>query len=381
MTESMYPQSPFWARHIGNIRGEASPDLLPSSRNRYCVTVRERDGETAYYFGVPIRATGEQKPVSAAFEPRKNGTFSLHGTAGEVEIDAGKITLKSRVDTIRVTLGFDGEWQRQGEALAGGDYLLFPTANGIAVKKNCPPGTEERVRIQPGIHTFASRSNTKSFSVMAERHTPLVTLSGWYAEKPDRICPVRVRMKKETDGWLVSVRDTEEGGSALWYELDLYEPKLIQDTTVDTQNPKENNAFGMTAFLGNTPWLGEQQLYFKWNLSVLSGMLEKRLRSVRLFFCRCAEGADGVTEVYTVPNGFCSFGTNWEKRVPHGNRLTSSFRQGNFCVLDLSPSLIGKDGRLKWCPGFLLTTQDGSLPIFTADSYRCPPVLEFQYEA
>lgn len=376
------PEKPLWYRHIGSIRGEEAPDILPRAGNRYCVTVREREGEAAYYFSVPVREAGTNLPVSADFEEQNDGSFLLRGTGSVIRIDGGRLTWKSRADTVRVNLGSAGKWTRRGETLAGGDYLLLPTLNGIIVGKNCHKGEGETLRISTGNSDAQTRSNTKSFAVMAERHTPSFVLSGLYAEREKQICPVRVSGRKDRNGWSVLLNGMEHGDWVLWYELDRYEPKLVQDTTVERQNPRENNAFGMMAFPGDTAWFGEQRLYFKWDLSVLSGILEKKLRKVRMFFHTCGNGTErGELGVYPVPNGFCSFGSNWEKRAPSGDRLTISFRQGNFCVLDLSRSLIGRDGRLKWIPGFLLKSSEGSPAIATGDCSRYPPILEFEYEA
>ena len=61
------------------------------------------------------------------------------------------------------------------------------------------------------------------------------------------------------------------------FEANLYESKQIQDTTVESANPEVNNAFGGTAFIGNTTEFGEQWLYSRPDYSKFSELTDRQI--------------------------------------------------------------------------------------------------------
>ena len=76
--------------------------------------------------------------------------------------------------------------------------------------------------------------------------------------------PAVIKYQKITDiKYNITISPYNNHSKYLFFEVNSYEHKAVQDTTVESATPQKNNAFGGVAFVGNSKIFGEQWLYSK----------------------------------------------------------------------------------------------------------------------
>ena len=164
-------------------------------------------------------------------------------------------------------------------------------------------------------------------------------------------------------------------------EINFYEPKLMQDTPVSARFPNENNAFGPVAFIGKTSFFGVQWLYSRLDLNKLPELNRKLIRNMTLYIPKYT-GHSMAVQVYTLPNRFCSFGSNWNNKVSLGALRETNQSRGDYLSLDLTSLYVSRN-RLSEADGFVLApcrnTDQDYLAVSTGDSYAMPQVLCVKY--
>ncbi|MBR2453762.1 MAG: hypothetical protein IKB35_02045, partial [Clostridia bacterium] len=164
---------------------------------------------------------------------------------------------------------------------------------------------------------FNVRSNEKCVALMAERFKPYVSVSaiGTVNESGNVVAPAVIKWKSISGGkYLISISSSLDNGEFVMFECNLYAPKLFQDTTVESNNPSVNNAFGSSAFIGRTELFGEQWLYMRPAEKIFKDLKDKTIKSVAVHFPvlgRC----EVPIYVFGIERRFCSFGSNWENKV------------------------------------------------------------------
>ncbi|MBP3395493.1 MAG: hypothetical protein J6M38_13305 [Lentisphaeria bacterium] len=174
----------------------------------------------------------------------------------------------------------------------------------------------------------------------------------------------------------LTIRSTENADGEMSFEMNMYESKIIQDTTVESAHPDENNAFGSTAFIGNSELFGEQQLYIKFDYPRFTEMKNKHLVGIRLWLPILCGSTP--LEAYEMDTRFCSFGSTWNKRIPPSSRKLPLTQRREFCCVDLSEIMIDQNGRLLFSNGLLLRAVSGFAgycTLSTGDNYDTPVVL------
>ena len=368
---------------IKRIRGEKTVYAEPMKGNRHVLLVHEREGEAAYCFSAPLRSKAEGGSAFGFF-PTSDGGFRMEATDGNVKVKGDMLLFERPDSTVCVRLPHTCGWQEDGEALVGGDIRLTPTTGGVVVHKTLDAGEPFTFRVVPSDLSLGVRSNSKYFALMEEKYVPSFVIAGIGVFDRGAAChALSVSHVFEGTGYAVTVEGTEASRGELVFELNWYEHKLLQDTTVEANRPRENNAFGGVAFVGRSDTFGEQRLYLKLDYVMLNEFQNKKLKSARLYLTVLG-GENRALEAFVMEKRFCSFGSTWKEKVGYGKRQLSVCIEDGLCGIDLGPVLIGRTGALKNSYGLLLRGTEGTqgcLAIATGDSYAYPAVLELRYEA
>lgn len=370
---------------IEEIRKLRSGDGLIFDRknsNPYCLTVCEGNGrKTAYCFSTPVYSRRTGRLLDRSFYP----DGSLWRTEGSgVCITAGrKILLEEEGGSCGLLLP-DELSAGSAEELWYGRARLAPTYNGLAFRVPCRAGEPYEIKLLCSRPFMNLRTNDRSFALMADEFRPFAVLSciGTLDERGGMTAPCTVGYEKLSDtAYLLTVRHASPWGSQLLFEFNLHEPKLFQDTTVESRNPALNNVFGAAAFLGNTEAYGEQRLYSRPDLTRLPALRDKFIEKIIL---RLPEyGGGGELAALSAASRFCSFGSSWNNRIPEAREAALSWREGGFQNLDLTEFLTDGTGLLRQPEGLILKRLDsaGFTAVATGDSCLCPQILEVRFRA
>jgi hypothetical protein len=165
------------------------------------------------------------------------------------------------------------------------------------------------------------------------------------------------------------------------FEANLYEDKLIQDTTVESKKPETNNAFGTSAFIGNTQQYGEQWLYSKMNFQMLSDFTNKEILKVIVHLPKHST-SNTVFDAFKVKSMFCSFGSNWSNKIPSSSFISKAIEKDNYFEVDVTRFFSDSNGRFLSPDGIIFKprTNNGFSAIATGDSYFSPQIFEVNYK-
>ena len=360
------------------LRGEKDLMINKANVNRYRIVLCEGNGtQTAYYFSAPIYHSTDRTLASLRF----TGSGILQGTNGMISVTGSTMTFTKGRDKIHFDLPA-GPLQRTGEIMTGEGIELHPTLNGAAVKLSCGgEGTTIRIRTErPFWHI---RANSKYFALMEEPFQPLLVLSGIgaFGDNGTLCGGVKMAFEKVHDQeftvWICSTSDDKR---TLWFEINLYEPKLFLDTTVESRHPGENNAYGSTAFLGSTYSYGTQWLYTRPDYTILGDVQNRELKRIQLYVPMYG-GEKTVLSGVTLSRRFCSFGSTWENKVGTERCFGNSRALGRYHVLDLTDILVEPEHRLLCQPdGWVLRARNGGYTaVSTGDSSFFPQILAVQF--
>ena len=352
-----------------------------SFEGRYACKLQKKNGvESKFYFATPI-ANGSVL-VEKCFDIFSNG-YSFQGSGGKIEIFPEGIVLRNAECEIRFL------WEREQSfhisedhaRLTSEEMSISPTFSGVKVMQKyqgplyftCIVQSKKKGHI---------RMNSKSFAYMKDKFLPHFTLSTMYANKANGLLGVNLAMKQEGDTKvrLRMIASDKEATSLCW-EMNWYEPKLIQDTTVESARPSENNVYGNIAFLGHTPDHGVQYLYSRFDLTKINADPSQRMERVLLHIPYYQAGEQGF-RVFAPFRRFCSFGSNWENKMP-ASEFCARYEKKNGCfVFDLSQYLLNQNGGFTANTGvvFCSAVADGASILSTADNYDRPQIIEIQYE-
>lgn len=368
---------------ISHLRGgdRFTPDLR--NRNRYCVIAQEEDGSrTAYCFGVPIYNLQSRKLITFQFSTQDNystfvgSTASIHIADSAVFENAeGKcsVSLPGLVTS------------RTDKVIRCEHSEIYPTVNGLLFKTFCLPGHTVCIRVRPTNSFMNVRANDKYFSLMRATHRPYITVStiGTADAQGHIVSPCTMNYQKiSEDEYTVLLNSQSPYGNYVLYEINLQEEKLFQDTTVESQNPGVNNAFGSTAFIGDTALFGEQWLYSRPDFSRIAELYDRPIQKVMLYIPKHIRGQTELS-AFRVSTRFCSFGSTWKNKISGGSIVAHSQTVGNYHSLDMSEFLLDtKTNYLRSTDGFILKTKvkgSGFSAIATGDSSYAPQILSVQY--
>ena len=369
-------------KEILKIRQSVPLSVDQRNNNRYRVVTNERDGtQTAYYFSTPIYNDRTQKILDMKYHIKDETIYSI-GSNSNITI-TNSIRLDNQDGYCVITLSSKPTLISEHEVSCGNERF-YPTANGLAIRSLCCNSVPFTLTFEISKPFLDIRSNNKYFALMSKNFQPFLVVSCIGSEDANGniIAPVKLSYQKITDRkFTISFDTCTSLAKSFIIEANLYEPKLFQDTTVESANPKTNNAFGSVGFIGTTKEFGEQWLYSRPDFNKMPELIDKKILRAILHLPKLNAGAVDLSS-YGVLARFCSFGSTWDNKIGESTLYANSENTDNYIDIDLTSILSDKHGRLLDSQGFILKSKQkdcGFSVISTGDSYFYPEILEIVY--
>lgn len=368
---------------IIKIRKNSPLSVDRRNSNRYRIVSNEENGtKTAYYFSTPIYNDRTDKILDMKYHIKDEAIYSI-GSNSNITI-TNHIRLENQDGYCVITLPSKPILLSDHE-LSCGNERFYLTTNGIAIKSMCYDNTPFTLTFEISKSFGDIRSNNKYFALMSKKYQPFFVISCIGSEDANGniIAPVKLSYQKITDRKFSITFDTCTSlAKSFLFEANLYEPKLFQDTTVESANPKTNNTFGSVGFIGTTKEFGEQWLYSRHDIYKLPELNDKKILRAILHLPKINDKAIELT-CFGAAVRFCSFGANWDNKTSESMLVSSSKNTDYYIDIDLTPIISDKYGRLLDSQGFILKPRHkGSIfsVISTGDSYLYPEILEIVYQ-
>lgn len=362
-----------------------SPDV--GNQNRHAVVTGEPDGSrTAFLFTTPVYNARTRRALDFRFYERNKNFFHLGSTARTVVTKDG-VRLENTLGAC--TLSLRGEPTLCSEhELSLPDIRLYPGANGVALLCSSQPTAPFHFSLSTGIPGLEVWSNDRCLALMSGKFRPFLSLSVIGTADASRtiLAPAKLDCRKiNEERFAVTLTPLSPFGKAVLFEINLYEPKLFRDTTVESRNPTLNNAFGGVAFVGDTQTFGEQWLYASPDAALFSGLPGFPGREIRRVLFHLPKLSKGNPELCALglSKRFCSFGSNWNNKKAPATALPPVVTEENRVTVDLTPAFQDKSSPFPSSKGFLLKCKHknaGFCAVATADNYFTPPILEINYQ-
>ncbi|MBR5786598.1 MAG: hypothetical protein IKY41_07890 [Clostridia bacterium] len=356
-------------------------DFLIDSRNsnRYRVMVKEQIGYTAYCFSTPIYNLNTGKMIIPKFEKTSNGYY-FKGTNGTISVCQNRCVFETREGRIIIFLQEKPEIKDKYNQRCS-NINITPTFNGIrfVVKQN-----NLDLLLKSEIRQESIYFNANCFSVMSEMFKPFLSVAPLYAsDGKDCFSPVAIGYQdKGNQSYKISLFHDIDNGS-FNFEVNLYEPKLFQDTTVSSSFPYANNAFGAIGFIGRTKQFGEQWLYSRPDFGKISDLTSRQIEKVFLHIPILNSSFDSV-DVFIPEKRFCSFGSTWNNKVNASARIISSNNNDRYISIDATTMFTNRvEHNLVYNEGLILKKPKGKndfIAISTGDCYSAPQILEIKFK-
>ena len=266
-----------------------------------------------------------------------------------------------------------------------GKEKIYPTNNGVAIQSPCLDGKSFTFHIETNKPFLEVKSNNKYFAIMSEKFRPFFVISciGTSDFNGNIISPAKISYQKISDlKYAITVTPCSSLGKYILIEANLYELKLFQDTTVESNNSKTNNVFGSVGFIGNTVEFGEQWLYSKLDYTIIPELSDKKILHATLHLPKLNLNSAAL-RASKVSARFCSFGSNWDNKISETSLQNDLQTIDRYVNLDISPFITNKQNRLVQSDGFILKSKiknSGFSVIATGDSYYLPQILEINYK-
>lgn len=350
--------------------------------NRYRIVILESGGsKTAYCFSTPIYNLHTRKLVQMKFTS-KNENFHYLGSNAEINIE-NCITLKNSLGYCNFIFPEKKFAMRDNKIICGCSKIQ-PTLNGVAIETIHTVNNEFILEVS---HPFMDiRANDKCFALMAEKFTPFLTVSciGSINNQAEVIAPAILSYKKLSDTkYILHFASHNHNNARVLFEINLYEQKLFQDTTVESNSPKSTNTFGSISFLGTTKIYGQQWLYSRIDYSKISDLCNERIEKAILHLPKLNSKNIDIASMH-LSERFCSFGSTWDNKINAINECLDNTIEQNYINIDVRKAITGSNQRLVMSNGILLKNKDtdsGFVAISTGDCYLYPEILEIKYKS
>lgn len=370
-------------KELSKIRSGRPLQIDRNNSNRYRIVSSEYDGsKTSYCFSVPIYNKKTAKLSDLSFR-HDNGISYASGSNTEITV-SDYIMLDASENFCRIPLP---ERIHEDRGIIRFRNLdISPTLNGIVIKADCAQTNSHRFNLLVGQPFMNIRANSKYFSLMSEEFRPFVTVSciGTIGAGDQLIAPATIRYQKLNDReYAVEVFSTSSAGRYVMFEINIFEHKLFQDTTVESADPLTNNAFGGIAFIGNTSLCGEQWLYTRPDFSRIPELMGRRVEKAILHLPQYNR-SNTLLSAFRVASRFCSFGSNWDNKISSGALVSSSEISNGYQSIDVSELITDSTSKcITSLEGLILKTKvkdSGFSAVSTGDSYYSPQILEVNFK-
>lgn len=312
-------------------------------------------------------------------------TFSALGSNANITVNANDVAIQNEEGRISASWGAQ-QYYQNGRNVVSQAVEIYPALNGVAVKAKHRQGEGFRVQISSDRPNMNIRENTKCFALMSEEFKPFMTVSAiGGANSFGRICsPALVSYQQIDDrNYTVYISAVSNISTSVMFEINLYEPKLFQDTTVESKTSNENNAFGGIAFIGDSETFGEQWLYSRLDYSKVSEVINKEIRKAMLLVPQYND-SKSVMDGFLPVQRFCSFGSTWDNKIAYAAKTAESSAVHNYQHIDLTNILTDSRNHSFSMPeGLVLKSKvkgGGYCVIATGDNYFTPQILEINFK-
>lgn len=359
------------------LRNQQPIELDLHNRNRYRIVVKENSGKTSYCFSTPIYKQ-DGSLVRRNFT-EENGLYRFEGSNVRTTIKDGLIVLQNSTGSASFQVPFHF-LHLNGAGIDGTNVRIEPTFNGLLITVMQP---ELSFMLHTDQHFERVRHCEKNFAIMQEEFRPFCLVSPLYAQKSDELyVPLKVNYSEKTPDTYEIVLSADSA-DRLTFEIGLYEPKLFQDTTVDSRNPDENNAYGIAAWIGRSETNGEQWIYTRPDFSKIPELYGYGVRKI-LLHIPCHQGMENIPTVYAPEMRFCSFGSTWNNKIGQTALSIIPTAENDYLTIDVSDIFMDVSaGWLRYTEGLILKPKGINCEpclLTTADSYAYPQILEVRYE-
>ena len=371
-------------QEIEKLREGLSVRLNETLSNRYTLHCQEsRAIKTAYCFSVPIRNIKTNDIVNLRF---------YHNKQGSIFIGSGtKISVSDRIRILnqfgQCDIVFQGVLSKKTDKAIffsnnTTTFEIRPTLNGVILLFDCISNSDPpKILLHLNRAFEATRSNNHFFSVMRERFIPFITVSciGTLnaCGKVSACCEVYNEKINDFE-YLLTFCTADKCPNRIAVEINMQEPKLFQDTTVESKHPTMNNVFGGVSFLGTSKDFGEQWLYSRLEISNIAQIQSKKIIKSILHVPQLGYNTTPIT-VHRISERFCSFGSNWENKIAVKDTVATSSESNGYYHLDLT-KLLGNFR--KKSENFVIRGNATNKPVIisTGDSFYSPQILEVKYQ-
>lgn len=369
---------------ILKLRGNKFFEIDYDNSNRYRIILKEQDGsKTAYYFSCPIYNNKTKKLIDMKFHQKNKCIYNI---GSDAQISYGdEIKLMNEAGYCIIKMQESVLWENARKLKCGNDYI-YPTINGFIYKRRYNEEQVNAWELKVDKLFFETCCNNKCFYILRENFIPFVTVSciGCTDSNENVIAPAIVDFKKITDcSYQINITSSNKNVKWIMFEVNLYESKCFQDTTVESANPTINNAFGSMGFIGDSKEFGEQWLYTKPNIRILGDIIDKHIVKVKMHLPQLNNNIKASLTVFKLVSRFCSFGTSWNNKIKATTLMENSVRNNKYQSIDITKIIIDDFGKLVQLDGFVLRTKSkkgGLCVISTGDSYYRPQIWEINYK-
>lgn len=367
---------------IGHIRKNNNLNIdTADNTNRYRIVLNEEDGtKTAYCFAMPIYEHISHTLVEPIFEKEHN-RIKLNGTNAKITI-SDNILIENEQGFCKLDFDMDFNFVDKSNVSCGVDEV-FPTINGIAFKTKSDSVSFKILTSKPFEENIC---NGKCFCLMSQKFRPSITVSsiGMCDSNGNIVAPAMISQQViSPNEYVLTIRsEALVENCGLLFEVNSYENKLFQDTTVESKNPNSNNAFGGTAFIGHTEQFGEQWLYSRVMYNAFYDNLTRKIKKAVLHIPKLSKNNTELS-VSTVQYRFCSFGSTWNNKKSAYIPINKISFGENYVSVDLTEILKSTfDSDSIWTKGIIVkpkTRGEDFTVLSTGDSYLFPILFEINY--
>jgi len=363
------------------LRKDRTFEYDSSNSNKYCIVAKEDDGtKTAYCFGTPIYDSTTRKLLNLSFS-KKEDEWYYDGSNSHISIKEN-ICLFDRFGNEFCIRTFS-TWNKMEEYLYAKDIKLYPTLNGVLMKLRCDDQQKAKIRLATDTTFKEQRLNNKCLSFMKEDFLPYLTISLWGGiTLNSEMIPCTMDYKKTENEYVLTFESQDPQIVEIIVDVNIYDGKLFQDTTVESADPTANNVFGGIAYIGKTNLYGDQWLYSRIDFSKIAHLLGRKANKLILHIPQLNKSM-GSLSVYPVSLRFCSFGSNWNNKSPFSNRMKETIKNKGYQSIDITEYY--KDmlsGRISQKEGLIIKNDNSSnyVVVSTGDNAFSPQILEIQYK-
>ena len=220
---------------IKKIRQESTLNLDLSNSNRYRVVVFNSDRtKTAYCFGAPIYNENTLKSVDFKFY---NIRDKIIATGSNAMLDfTDKIIMKNREGKCSIFFGAQFTYDNDKSLFCGEKDKVHLTSNGIVYTGYLRNKKGVSFEIETSKKFENALKNSGFYSLIHKKFRPYLTISciGCFDNNGNVIAPAEITYKQINEHkWKFMITPCVANCNYIKFEINLYEQKNFQDTTVE----------------------------------------------------------------------------------------------------------------------------------------------------